>query len=116
MSDHWNLPSPNMLRDGVLTDVARERDRQEEIGRTKREAGSDWRSCADPAMVGGDGVRTLVLGEEFGEVCKAVLEGDRGLRAELVQVAAVAVAWVEKIDRERMSSSSLPARHGKPAA
>ena len=49
----------------------------------------------------------LILGEEFGEACQAALEarfGDSGhpeanLREELVQLAAVAVSWVECIDR-----------------
>lgn len=37
-----------------------------------------------------------ILGEEAGEVAKAVLErDDRGLEVELVQVAAVCVAWLE---------------------
>ena len=42
----------------------------------------------------------LILGEEFGEACKAALERDgSGYRAELVQVAAVAVAAIEAYDR-----------------
>jgi NTP pyrophosphatase (non-canonical NTP hydrolase) len=46
-----------------------------------------------------DRTYAAVLGEEFGEVCKAWLERDvAGLRDELVQVAAVAVAWIEEID------------------
>jgi hypothetical protein len=41
-------------------------------------------------------IKAAVLGEETGEVCRALLDGDReGLRRELVQVAAVAVAWLE---------------------
>jgi len=99
----------------VLADVHAERIRQEQIGESKRASGIDWRSCADPAMAGGDDKRAAVLGEEFGEVCRAVLEagyampmpaalvgilteGDEHLREELVQVAAVAVAWAEAID------------------
>lgn len=40
-----------------------------------------------------------VLGEEYGEVCRAWLEGKRDeLRTELIQVAAVALAWVEELD------------------
>lgn len=41
-----------------------------------------------------------VLGEEFGEVAIALNDKEpiENLRAELVQVAAVAVAWVEYID------------------
>ena len=91
---------------GALTDIVDERRRQEEIGDARRAKGVDWRSCADPDMTGGDGTRYLVLGEEVGEVANASLEagyepdriGDWDLRAELVQVAAVAVAWIEAID------------------
>jgi|SRR6185503_19744704 len=95
-----------LLTAAVLVDVRAERARQEAIGLRKRALGIDWRSCADPDMAGGDGTRFLVLGEEVGEVANAVLEtgsGEQGvtdaeLRAELVQVAAVAIAWVEAID------------------
>lgn len=41
-----------------------------------------------------------ILGEEVGEVSKAILE-KKGLREELVQVAAVALQWIENIDRKR---------------
>jgi hypothetical protein len=45
-----------------------------------------------------DGERLAILGEEFGEVCRA-LTYDNGnpdkLVAELIQVAAMAAAWVE---------------------
>lgn len=93
----------------ALADVHDERERQEEIGRAKRAEGVDWRSCADPAMAGGDDRRFTVLGEEFGEVARSLLEtgyggpegGDAHLRSELVQVAAVAVAWIEAIDARR---------------
>jgi hypothetical protein len=41
-------------------------------------------------------VKATVLSEECGEVARAVLErDDHQLRRELVQVAAVAVAWLE---------------------
>jgi hypothetical protein len=40
--------------------------------------------------------QNTVLGEEFGEVCKATLEGDRsGRLRELVQVAAVSCAIIQ---------------------
>ena len=44
-----------------------------------------------------------ILGEEIGEVAEALhdSEGDAALRAELVQVAAVALAWIESIDARR---------------
>jgi NTP pyrophosphatase (non-canonical NTP hydrolase) len=40
----------------------------------------------------------MVLAEECGEVSRAVLDRDAdALRLELVQVAAVAVAWLEAL-------------------
>jgi NTP pyrophosphatase (non-canonical NTP hydrolase) len=46
-----------------------------------------------------DHTYAAVLGEEFGEVCKAWLERDiAGLREELIQTAAVAIAWIEELD------------------
>jgi NTP pyrophosphatase (non-canonical NTP hydrolase) len=44
-------------------------------------------------------VKAAVLAEECGEVARAVLDlDDTQLRTELVQVAAVAVAWLEGLD------------------
>lgn len=40
-----------------------------------------------------------ILMEEIGEVAKAMLEDQNHVRHELIQVAAVAVAWLECIDR-----------------
>ena len=51
----------------------------------------------------GDGVMLAVLGEEFGEVCRAMNDlwpnpPDKGqLLEELIQVAAVAVRWSERL-------------------
>ncbi len=53
--------------------------------------------------------KLAILGEEFGEAAHEVNETIGGhakldraaLRKELVQVAAVAVAWIESIDREK---------------
>ncbi len=65
--------------------------------------------------IGGDRLsnerRYLILSEEVGEVAEALVQQiDSGrfrrgnhsdnLRAELIQVAAVSVAWVELLDRE----------------
>lgn len=79
---------PEATRLLVLGDVAEERRRQDEKwGGTP---GIDRRS--DPHYA-------AVLGEEFGEVCQAWLERKvDDLREELIQVAAVAVAWVEELD------------------
>lgn len=81
----------------VLADVVNERERQE------RKFGPD-RTCASPRMTNLECL--AVLAEEFGEVSRAVCEREWGgkgldeLRAELIQVAAVAVAWVEGLDVE----------------
>lgn len=43
------------------------------------------------------------------EVFEATAEDDQqALRTELIQVAAVAVAWVEKIDRDAARSAEVP--------
>jgi len=44
-----------------------------------------------------------ILGEEYGEVCKQVIEGDyRKARKELIQVAAVAIAMIESLERNQL--------------
>lgn len=57
-----------------------------------------------------DGKWALILGEEFGEACQAVLDDSCDIssnaRGELLQVAAVAVAWVEAIDRRKAKMRS----------
>ena len=50
--------------------------------------------CSSPDV--DDRTKAAVLMEEAGEVARAILDG-HDLRAELVQVAAVAVAWLEAI-------------------
>ncbi len=78
------------VRELILSSVSEERDRQD----------AKWGGI--PGLERRDDhTYAAVLGEEFGEVCKAWLERDvEGLRTELVQVAAVAVAWVEEIDND----------------
>lgn len=45
-----------------------------------------------------DAVKAAVLAEECGEAARCALDRDKdGLRAELVQVAAVAWAWLEAL-------------------
>ena len=54
-----------------------------------------------------DAMWFCILGEEFGELAQAVLHTKVGGRAagtvreELVQTAAVAVAWIEAMDRRK---------------
>lgn len=48
-----------------------------------------------------DPMWTPILGEEYGEVCSAVNDGEplENLYAELVQVAAMATAWADSVKR-----------------
>lgn len=63
-----------------------------------REVANKARAYCQDAFAEGRGAWSHILNEEF---CEALAERDRmKLRQELIQVAAVAVAWVEKIDRE----------------
>ena len=79
----------------VYGDIHKERDRQDRKWGSQRHPYGTWQ---------------LILTEEVGEVAQAALaeQFDRnriekkrgGLRKELVQVAAVAVAWIEHLDDE----------------
>ena len=98
--------------DRPYSEVRAERTRQELL----RAAGKFLYTCASPDFTAFSNFgRATVLGEEVGEVCRAALDAEkvaegRGdipaalamLRKELIQVAAVAVAWIEGLDaRER---------------
>lgn len=113
-SDVVQLPPGTFARDAsgryigpspiahVLDAVARERARQEAL----RASGKFSWTCSDPLV--SDAHKLAVLAEEFGEVSRAIVEqlidvtrrDVPALRAELVQVAAVAVAWCEALDAE----------------
>ena len=83
----------------VLILVRRERARQDEL----KNAGRFKATCADDYL--DDAEKLAVLMEEVGECARAVLERDRlvsdthyaNLKQELIQVAAVAVAWAESL-------------------
>lgn len=101
--------------DGVTGDVVREvyeeRGRQERL----RESGKFEWTLADPKQ--SNARKLAVLAEEFGEVSREVTEEiiiqDQGtaqgrlmvtrekLRAELIQVAACAVAWAEALEKRQ---------------
>lgn len=69
--------------------------------------------CKRAPDEGGD-TYERILTEEWAE---AIAEADPArLRAELVQVAAVAVAWVEKIDRDAAAVANLPRAEVLPDA
>lgn len=71
--------------------IDQERERQAEKWQVHDWGYGDCSSSEVPAIV-----KAAVLGEECGEVARAVLDlDDVALLAELVQVAAVAVAWLE---------------------
>lgn len=76
----------------VLDRISAERRRQEELADAGRWGGKRIATV-------GSGHRLAVLVEEVGEVAQA-MQGDGDLETELVQVAAVAVAWLEAIEGE----------------
>jgi hypothetical protein len=83
----------------VINEITDERFRQEKL----RVEGRFAHTCADPDV--DEGYKMCVLIEEVGEVGRALMEkmgkiGDRhnkDLRKELIQVAAVAMAWAESL-------------------
>jgi hypothetical protein len=85
------------VEDGIWTAVQAERRRQ----RDKWSGPHAWGmgDCSSPGVPAP--VKAAVLAEECGEAARAALEqnGDQ-LRKELVQVAAVAVAWLEFLTTE----------------
>lgn len=82
----------NPTRARILRAVSEERDRQD----------AKWGGI--PGIERRDDhTYAAVLGEEFGEVCRAWLERRTDeLLDELVQVAAVAIAWAEELDNGGM--------------
>lgn len=81
----------------IFGDIARERERQQKL---KKSGQLPW-TCADQKP--SDGNKLSVMAKQVGDLATEVLvnEDDHraSVRAELVQVAAVAVAWIESIDR-----------------
>jgi len=97
----------------ALDEVAAERKRQDELwGEQNHPDGTGMeiiplakfirdtaRTRCDAEHKAGRGTWEMILAEEFWE---AVAEDDPAkLRGELIQVAAVAVAWAEAIDRRK---------------
>lgn len=80
--------------DGILEEIRRERKRQD------RKWGAD-RNLENTLWL-------TILVEEVGEVADTILEHyppktmSAALKAELIQIAAVAVAWIENIDRDEL--------------
>lgn len=69
----------------ILAQITEERERQDNKWGEQNHSDGDW---------------SLIFNEEYGEAAKARLEEDyRQFRKELVESAAVLVAWIEAIDR-----------------
>lgn len=77
----------------IFSLILQERQRQEHL----LKQGKFPFTCANPEIE--DRAKLPVLGEEFGEVCKAINEkmAVEELKSELIQVAAVCVAWLESL-------------------
>jgi hypothetical protein len=79
-------------RAAVFDLIGRERDRQAAIWGRPHAWGEGDCSSRDVSAA----VKAVCLSEECGEVARAVLErDDDALTVELIQVAAIAVAWLE---------------------
>lgn len=92
------------LQGKILEEIWAERGRQETL---KREGRFKY-SCADAEMT--EFEKLAILTRELGEVAQATgkLTAARhnvNLRTELIQVAAVAMAWVESIDLAQIPHS-----------
>ena len=93
----------------VLSDVQDERERQ-----IVKWGGPEGDGVENPLQ--SNYVRLRVLAEEFGEVAEAMGRPEDGngkgdLRKELIQVAAVAVAWVEGLDDYAAGKGTCPNGH-----
>jgi hypothetical protein len=68
---------------------------------------NDAKELCDEAFAAKRGSYTHILLEEMQEAFAEARDGEKEkLREELIQIAAVAVAWIEKLDRERLVTSS----------
>ena len=100
----------------ALQAVAHERARQEQKCREKQAEGLAWHTCADPDALD-DEQRLPILLEEVGEVARELCDSRAShyepnlvkLRDELVQTAAVAVAWIESVDARMVEAASRAA-------
>jgi hypothetical protein len=94
----WGNPADRGYADGTGAAARRREEwtRDETILEIRRALADGARVLCDRALAAGRPEWRLVLREE---VAEAIAEDEPAkLRAELVQVAAVAVAWIEAID------------------
>lgn len=106
------IDAADLATTGVLIEIRDERRSQDEkwgeqnhvddtgYSYLKEKAAIAKREC-DTAFASGNGSWRLILREEF---CEVLAETDPAkVREELIQVAAVAVNWIEAIDRRTRS-------------
>lgn len=104
-----------VLRRPVLAEVDAERARQDaKWGEQSHKDDTGYRYLVEKANIArrecdtefasGNGSWRLILREEFAEALACIDPAE--LREELIQVAAVAVAWVEAIDRRTTGGES----------
>lgn len=98
------------LRENVFAAISAERNNQDKY----QQAGRFKFTCAQDGL--SDSEKMTVLTEEHGEVATEVCElFDKGecperrarLKKELIQTAAVAVAWLEAIERQEAVARNL---------
>lgn len=83
-----------MNRSDIYAAIDTERNRQDKKWAASHPWGQGSASSVNVPTI----VKVAVLTEEVGEVARAVLDRDGdNLRTELVQVSAVAVAWLESM-------------------
>lgn len=81
-----------MTQSDIITAILAERKAQAERWNKPHEWG--FGDCSNERVA--ENTKAAVLCEECGEVSRAVLEKDEAqLKRELIQVAAVAMAWLE---------------------
>ncbi|OQW34855.1 MAG: hypothetical protein A4E20_01375 [Nitrospira sp. SG-bin2] len=91
-----------MTRQDALAEIVAERNRQERL----KASGKFAHSCADNAL--SHTACLPVLAEEFGEVARAICEWDTlNLRDELIQTAAVCLAWLEGLEEKTFQIVSV---------
>jgi predicted house-cleaning noncanonical NTP pyrophosphatase (MazG superfamily)/8-oxo-dGTP pyrophosphatase MutT (NUDIX family) len=117
-SDEGGLVRGSLGR--VLTELAAERAAQDALWGVQEfpdGTGPAWRDRADrarrecaAAASAGELTWRHVLAEEFYEALAE--DAPQRLRAELIQTAAVAVQWVQSLDRRSGAMTHRPRRHG----
>jgi NTP pyrophosphatase (non-canonical NTP hydrolase) len=94
---------PTSTTQKMVSEVGTERTRQDMLIHRGK---IPW-NCADPNIP--HQLKLPVLAEEFGEVARAMLEQtETDLKTELIQVAAVAVAWAESIQKNLDAGTNAP--------